>query len=616
MKKISAITILLVVLTQLVAAQYAKLYPSNWWTNMHWNKVQILVHGNYDGFNKEKISIQYSGVQLLKITPLDNGKFLTIDLQIAATAKPGDVEIVFNKAGKINKVKWPLNARRVGRGKDFAQGVTSQDLVYLLMPDRFSNGDTTNDRIAGLRDQSLNREKIYDRHGGDLQGVINHLDYLKKLGITTVWMTPVIANDQPNRTEHGYAFTDHYSIEPRIGGAEKYQELSNELHKRGMKLMQDAVYNHVGSKNILFLDQPTKDWFHHWPTYTGSSFKDQPLFDPYGTKSDAKKTSDGWFVPEMPDLNQNNPYVANFLIQHAIWSVENFGVDGWRIDTYIYNDLPFMNRCNKALTDEYPKMTMFGETWVHGTAAQAYFAENNIQTKFKSNLQGVTDFQTLFYGIQPALNQNFGWTEGVNKLYSTLSNDFLYKDANRNCIFLDNHDLTRIFSEVGGDINKLKMGVAWLLTTRGVPQLYYGTEVLMKGEKNPADGNVRLDFPGGWNGDKKNAFTTVGLTNEEIDMQNYVSTLANYRLKTTAITKGGLMQYVPDDGLYIYFRYDANQTVLCAMNTSDKEKEIDFSNYMERTKGFTGAKNIIDGKVLNNKFTIPAKRMWVLELTK
>ncbi|MCX6298776.1 MAG: alpha-amylase family glycosyl hydrolase [Bacteroidetes bacterium] len=318
----------------------------------------------------------------------------------------------------------------------------------------------------------------------------------------------------------------------------------------------------------------------------------------------------------LPDLNQNNPYVANFLIQHAIWSVENFGVDGWRIDTYIYNDLPFMNRCNKALTDEYPKMTMFGETWVHGTAAQAYFAENNIQTKFKSNLQGVTDFQTLFYGIQPALNQNFGWTEGVNKLYSTLSNDFLYKDANRNCIFLDNHDLTRIFSEVGGDINKLKMGVAWLLTTRGVPQLYYGTEVLMKGEKNPADGNVRLDFPGGWNGDKKNAFTTVGLTNEEKDMQNYVSILANYRLKTTAITKGGLMQYVPDDGLYIYFRYDANQTVLCAMNTSDKEKEIDFSKYMERTKGFTGAKNIIDGKVLNNKFTIPAKRMWVLELTK
>jgi glycosidase len=578
--------------------------------------VQILVHGNYDGFNKEKISIQYPGIQLLKITPLENGKYLTIDLQIAATAKPGDVEIVFNNSGKINTLKWPLNARRVARGKDFAQGVTSQDLVYLLMPDRFSNGDTTNDRIAGLRDQSLNRAEIYDRHGGDLQGVINHLDYLKKLGVTTVWMTPVIANDQPNRTEHGYAFTDHYAIESRIGGAEKYQQLSNELHKRGMKLMQDAVYNHVGSKNILFLDQPAKDWFHQWPTYTASSFKDQPLFDPYGTKSDAKKTSDGWFVPEMPDLNQNNPYVANFLIQHAIWSVENFGVDGWRIDTYIYNDLPFMNRCNKALTDEYPKMTMFGETWVHGTAAQAYFAENNIQTNFKSNLQGVTDFQTLFYGIQPALNQNFGWTEGVNKLYSTLSNDFLYKDANRNCIFLDNHDLTRIFSEVGGDINKLKMGVAWLLTTRGIPQLYYGTEVLMKGEKNPADGNVRLDFPGGWNGDKKNAFTTVGLTDEEKDMQNYVSTLANYRLKSTAITKGGLMQYVPDDGLYIYFRYDTNQTVLCAMNTSDKEKQIDFSKYLERTKGFTGAKNIIDGKVLNNKFTIPAKRMWVLELTR
>jgi glycosidase len=259
---------------------------------------------------------------------------------------------------------------------------------------------------------------------------------------------------------------------------------------------------------------------------------------------------------------------------------------------------------------------MFGETWVHGTAAQAYFVENKIDIPFKSNLQGATDFQALMYGIQPALKQDFGWTEGVNKLYTTLSNDFLYKDANRNCVFLDNHDLTRILSDVGGDIEKVKTGIAWLFTTRGIPQLYYGTEVLMKGEKNPEDGNVRLDFPGGWKGDTKNAFTGEGLTAEEKDMQQYVTTLANYRKNSTAITKGSLMQYVPDDGLYVYFRYDAKQTIMCVMNTSGKNKEIDFSKFTERTTGFKAGKNVVSGDTVESKFTIPAKRMWVLELSK
>ena len=597
-------------------AQYAKLYPTNWWVGMKWNKVQVLVYGAYDGFNKETVHINYPGVKLLKTIALENGKYMALDIEVAANTKPGEVIIEFLQNGKGHAVKWPLEKRRTGNGITYAQGVNSTDLVYLLMPDRFSNGDESNDHIAGMLDQSLNRNKIYDRHGGDLQGVINHLDYLQKMGITTLWMTPVLENDQPNRTEHGYAFTDHYAIERRLGGAEKYLALSDALHKRGMKLIQDAVYNHVGSKHITFLDQPMKDWYHQWPKFTGTSYKDQPLFDPYAAKSDAKKTVDGWFTSEMPDLNQSNPYVANYLIQHAIWSVEKFGVDGWRIDTYIYNDLPFMNRCNKALTDEYPKMTMFGETWVHGTAAQAYFVENKIDVPFKSNLQGATDFQALMYGIQPALKQDFGWTEGVNKLYTTLSNDFLYKDANRNCVFLDNHDLTRILSEVGGDIEKVKTGIAWLLTTRGIPQLYYGTEVLMKGEKNPDDGNVRLDFPGGWKGDTKNAFTGDGLTEEEKDMQQYVTILANFRKKSSAITKGAFMQFVPDDGLYIYFRYDAKQTIMCVMNTSNKNKEVDFSNFTERTSGYKAGKNIVTGVTVANKFTIPAKRMWILELSK
>ena len=615
MKKIALLVFMATMLNLFADAQYAKCYPSNWWVGMKWNKVQILVKGDYDGFNKEQVRIQYPGVKLLKSTPLENGKYLAIDLEISASAKAGNLVIEFVNAGKAHAVNWPLYNKKAGRGTVFAQGVTSADLVYLIMPDRFSNADKTNDKIQGLKDQSLDRSKIYDRHGGDLQGIINHLDYLKNMGVTTIWMTPVLLNDQPERTEHGYAITDHYTVDPRIGGAEKYKALSDALHQRGMKLMQDAVYNHVGSKHLTFLDQPTKDWYHQWPKYTGTSYKDQPVYDPYGSAADMKLMADGWFTPEMPDLNQNNPYVSNFLIQHALWSVEMFGVDGWRIDTYIYNDLPFMNKCNKALTDEYPKITLFGETWVHGTAAQAYFAENTINTAFKSNLQGVTDFQTLFYGIFPAVKEKFGWTEGVNKLYSTLSNDFLYKDANRNCIFLDNHDLTRIYTEFGEDAEKVKMGLAWLLTTRGIPQIYYGTEVLMKGEKNP-DGYLRLDFPGGWEGDAKNAFTGQGLTEQEKSMQEYVKTLANFRKNSSAITKGKLMQYVPDDGLYVYFRYDANQTVMCVMNTSEKDKTVDFAKFAERTNGFNKAKNIVTGASLSSGFQIPAKRMWVLELSR
>ena len=596
-------------------SQYAHLYPTNWYTGMKWNKVQILVRGEYDGFNNEKVKLTYPGVQLLNVTPLENGKYMAIDVLINASAKPGLVTIQFSAAGKSHPIQWPLKAKRNGNGTSYAQGVTSSDLIYFLMPDRFSNGDEGNDRIAGMRDQSLNRDSIFYRHGGDMQGIINHLDYLQQLGITTLWMTPVLENNMPNRTEHGYAFTDHYTIEPRFGGEAQYKKLSDELHKRGMKLIQDAVYNHVGKYHFTFQDQPMKDWYHQWPKFTQTSYKDQPLFDPYASKQDAKISSDGWFTTEMPDLNQTNPYVANFLIQHALWSVEEFGVDGWRIDTYIYNDLKFMNHCNKALSDEYPKITYFGENWVHGVINQAYFVENKMDLPFKNNLQGAIDFQTLFYGIQPALNQPFGWNEGVTKLYTTLSNDLIYKDATRNVIFLDNHDMTRFFTTVKEDVAKAKMGIAWLLTCRGIPQLYYGTEILMKGEANP-DGWVRLDFPGGWKGDQKNAFTGAGLTDAEKDMQQYVKTLANYRKQSSALKTGKLMQYLPDDGLYVYFRFDAKQTVMCIMNTGEKEKTVDFGKFTERTAGFVNGKDVVSGELTGGKFSIPGKKMSILELQK
>ncbi|MBS1655412.1 MAG: cyclomaltodextrinase C-terminal domain-containing protein, partial [Bacteroidetes bacterium] len=517
----------------------------------------------------------------------------------------------------FNTITFELKARRPGNGTAFAQGVNSNDFVYLIMPDRFSNGDPSNDRVAGMRDQSLNRDSIYERHGGDFQGIINHLDYLKQLGVTTVWMTPVIENDMPNRTEHGYAFTNHFQIDPRLGGASMYEKLSDELHKRGMKLIQDAVYNHVGLYHFTVQDPPMKDWLHQWPSYTQTNYKDQTLFDPYHSEKDSKQMSDGWFVPQMPDMNQSNPFVANYLIQHAIWSVETFGVDGWRIDTYIYNDLNFMNRCNKALEDEYPKITMFGETWVHGVINQSYFCENNYNTSFKSNLQATTDFQQLFYGIQPALNEAFGWTEGVNKLYSTTARDFVYKDPMREVIFLDNHDLPRFFSVINEDTTKYKMALAWLLTFRGIPELYYGDEICMTGFTNP-DGNVRRDFIGGWKEDAVNKFTEEGRTATEERMHSYIQAFANFRLHSSAIKTGKLMQYFPVDGVYVYFRYDNNQTIMCVMNTSDESKTIKMDRFSERAAGFTKAYDVATGTTFNleSTLTVGPKYLLVMELKK
>ncbi|HEY0433013.1 MAG TPA: glycoside hydrolase family 13 protein [Chitinophagaceae bacterium] len=559
-------------------SQTIELYPAGWWPGMKWNKVQVMVHA--PGIRDTRsVTVNYPGISLIKTEKVESPNYLFLDLTISPTAAVGSATIFFSlNNGSRASAEFQLKKRRPGKGMSYAQGVTAKDFIYLIMPDRFSNGDTANDHVTGMRDQSLDRSDIFARHGGDLQGVINHLDYLQDLGVTTVWLTPVLENDMPDRTEHGYAFTNHYRIEPRLGGDQLYHKLSDALHMRGMKLIQDAVYNHVGLHHFTVQDPPMKDWLHQWPLYTQTTYKDQAVFDPHGAAADKKQMVDGWFTKQMPDMNESNPYVANFLIQHALWSVEEFGVDGWRIDTYPYNDLDFMNRCNKALRDEYPALTMFGETWVHGVPNQSFFCENNYSIQTKSNLWATTDFQQLFYGIQPAINERFGWTEGVNKLYTTTSQDFVYKDPMRETIFLDNHDLPRFYSVVGEDTTKYKMGIAWLLTFRGVPELYYGDEILMTGFTNP-DGNVRRDFPGGWPGDAANKFTAQGRTEKEQHIFEYVWRLANFRKQSPAITSGRLTQYVPVDGVYVYFRKSAQQTVMCVMNTNDTAKTIDLARF-------------------------------------
>lgn len=581
---------------------------------MKYSNIQIMVHGK-DVANSNAYSISYPGVHLQKVHKVESPNYLFLDVDISSDAKPGTFYITSTSGKEKSKIAYTLKARKAGNGTQWAKGVTSKDLIYLIMPDRFSNGDTTNDRVPGMRDQTLNRDTVFNRHGGDLKGVENHLTYLENLGVTAIWLNPVIENDMPERTEHGYAFTNQYKVDPRLGGDAAYHSLVESAHKKGMKIIQDAVYNHVGSYHFTVLDPPMKDWLHQWPEYTNTTYKEQTIFDPYASKIDRKKMQDGWFVPSMPDLNQQNPFVENYLIQHAIWTVEEFGIDGWRIDTYAYNDLHFMNRCNAALVNEYPKMTMFGETWVHGVINQAYFVQNKFDIPFKSNLQAATDFQ-LLWGITDVMTKDFGWTDGVNKLYNTLAQDFVYKDPNRNVIFLDNHDLSRFYSVIGGDMNKYKAALSWLFTCRGIPQLYYGNEIGMEGFTSPNDGYVRKDFPGGWPGDPQNKFLEEGRTAHEDSIYQLIKTLANFRKKSSAITSGKMMQYVSVEGEYVYFRYDKDQTIMVAMNTAKKPLTIKIENYNERTAGFSKMKNIINGKTepLDDFILQPMESgVWLLE---
>lgn len=521
--------------------------------------------------------------------------------------------IRFQKKGQQElRYAYELKARNAGKK---AQGVTSRDLVYLIMPDRFANGDKRNDIVKGMRETALNRDSMYYRHGGDLQGIIDHLDYLQDLGVTALWLNPVLENDQPRTSYHGYANTENYKIDPRYGSNELYKKLVDELHRRGMKMIKDLVHNHTGSMHYTIRDMPSKDWVHQWPSFTRSNFRDQALFDPYAAQADRKLMTDGWFDMHMPDMNQANPYVRNYFTQSHIWWVEYAGVDGFRLDTYGYNDAAYMAEWAKAIKAEYPGLTFFGETWVRGVPNQVFFTQGNtVHRGFDSELPGVTDFQCL-WAITDALSGKTGWDDGVVRLYTTLASDFVYQDATRNVVFLDNHDLSRFYSVVGESIHKYKSALAWLLTTRGIPQLYYGAEILMKNLANP-DGRVREDFKGGWPEDRGNKFTAAGRTPAENDLFNYVRKLALYRRDNAVLQTGRMMQYVPENGVYAYFRYNTEKTVMVVMNSTAQAQTLAVKRFEERMKGFFKALDIVSGReqAISDSLAIPAETTLVLEL--
>lgn len=615
-KNITALLYFLFVATLLSAQvpDLERIEPAFWWTGMNNPKLQLIVHGKDIAATEPAIS--YPGVRLEHVHKVENPNYLFLDLVIEKNTRPGKFNINFQRAGiKALSYTYELKAREEAGGRH--AGLSSSDFIYLIMPDRFANGDQSNDVLKNMREKSLNRDSMYHRHGGDIQGIIDHLDYLQELGVTALWLNPVLENDQPRTSYHGYANTENYKIDPRFGSNQLYRKLADECHRRGMKLIKDLVHNHVGSEHWTILDKPFSDWVHQWPVFTKSSFKDQVLFDPYASESDRTIMTNGWFDLHMPDMNQNSSFVKNYFTQSHIWWIEYAGLDAFRLDTYAYNDPVFMAEWAKAIREEYPDFNFFGETWVHGIPNQVFFTQGNtVNRGLDTGLPGVTDFQAL-WGINEALNGKFGWNEGVNKLYTTLASDYVYQDATRNVVFLDNHDLSRFFSVVGENINKYKSGIAWLLTTRGIPQLYYGTEILMKNFASP-DGLVREDFQGGWKGDKLNKFTASGRTPAEQDAFNFVKTLANYRKANEVLQTGKLMQFVPEDAVYVYFRYNAQKTVMIVMNTDEKEKQLDTNRFAERLSGFRSAKNVITGELLPalNTIRVAAQTTLVLELRK
>ncbi len=598
--------------------QELKVYPTHWWAGMKNPKLQLMIHD--EAPLSASATVNYPGVRLVKVTQPENKNYVFADLEISPAARPGKITI---KLSNGKTIRYELKARSKENGRTRIQGVHSTDFIYLIMPDRFANGDESNDKIAEYRDTESDRNNPFSRHGGDLKGVENNLDYIKDLGVTSLWMTPVMENNMPRMQEgsnmmsgyHGYWITNHYEVDKRMGGNIAYHNLIKAAHNKGLKVIQDAVYNHVGSFHHTVLDLPMKDWLNQWPSYQGANHREEVFMDPYTAANDKKVMIGGWFVPHLPDLNLANPYVSTYVIQSSIWATEEFGIDGWRVDTYKYCDEKFLNRINSALLKEFPAVTVFGEAWTQTTPSAAYFTENNMQVPFKHNLQGVTDFP-LNGAMYDAVNQNSDWTAGVNKLYMTLSLDGLYKNPMRNCIFMDNHDMNRYFSMVGENMNRYKMGMALLLTLRGIPQIYYGTEILMKNFKNPTDAEVRKDFPGGWNGDAENKFIAANRTDTENEAFNYIKKLADFRKTSPALTKGKTVHYIPQDGVYVYFRYTAGQTIMCIANSNERDAQFPLSRFADQIKTARKATDIATGTTFNLEadMKIGPKYLLVLEL--
>jgi neopullulanase len=564
--------------------------PPSWWTGMRDPNLQLLVYGNK--IAESEPVINYHGVYLRQTIRVDNPNYLVLNLEITKDAKPGTIPIVFEYQREIvYSIDFPLQARD-GNSKDRA-GFGKDDVVYLIIPDRFSNGDPHNDSAPDML-ESADITNPNGRHGGDLKGIREKLDYLSGLGITALWLNPVLENNQPKYSYHGYAITDFYRVDPRIGTNEEYKSFVGECHNKGLKVIMDMVFNHCGANHYWIKDLPMDSWVHQFPEFTRSNFRAETAMDPYASDYDRERMLSGWFDTPMPDLNQHNEILAQYLIQNSIWWIEYAGLDGIRMDTYPYSYKDFMAKWMERVLLEYPHFNVVGETWMQKESQTAYWqAGSPVNGGFSSNLPSVTDFP-MYFALKDAFIENDGWTTGLSKIYYVLSQDFVYKDPFMNLIFADNHDLTRFYTSIGEDFPRFKMAMSILLTTRGIPMIYYGTEDLMTGEEPKGHGFIRQDFPGGsWPGKPDSLRSSVG--SQQSAAYKFLSTLLEWRKNSAVIHQGNLMQFVPQDGIYVYFRYTGTSSVMVIINKDKEEKTLSLARFRERLKDYREGKDVVTG---------------------
>ena len=593
-------------------AQIDRVEPPFWWSDMNLSEIQIMFYGKNIAQNEISVSNGLSIKSTLK-TENPNYLFVTVDTKNVAAQ-----EFVFTfKNGKNSFTQnYSLKARK--ENSKYRKSYDSSDVIYLIMPDRFANGNPNNDNSKSTKEIS-NRSLPGGRHGGDIEGLIKNLDYIKELGATAVWPTPLCEDNDEAYSYHGYAQSDVYKIDPRYGTNEEYVKLSAELHQRGMKNIMDYVTNHWGWKHWMYKDLPTYNWIHQFPGYSQSNYRMTTQFDKNASKVDSKQCMDGWFVPSMPDLNQSNPLVLNYLTQNAIWWIEYADLDGFRVDTYSYNDKEGISKWTKAITDEYPHFNIVGEVWMHDQAQMSYWQKDSkigaIQS-YNSNLPSVMDF-TLHDAIGNVFNEDRqSWDRGMIQVYDNFANDFLYPNPDNLLVFAENHDTGRFNEIYKSDFKKYQLAMTLIATVRGIPQLYYGSEIGMKGDKGKGDADIRRDFPGGWIGDTNNAFTKEGRTAEQQKFFEFSSKLFTWRKSKEVIHNGKMTHYVPDNNVYVYFRYNEKETVMVIINNNSEKQTLKTNRFKESIKNLKSGKEVLSGKTfdLNNDMEIEGKSALILEL--
>lgn len=588
-----------------------RLEPPFWWAGMKNNRLELMVYGPAIADLKPVITDKM--IKIRQVTTVINPNYLFILLEIDEAVTPRDIEIFFEKDGK-SMVSYTYRLLERDAGSSGRIGFNNSDVICLITPDRFANGNPQNDNMPGYADQA-NRADKSGRHGGDLKGIADHLDYIADMGFTAVWLNPVLENNMARTSYHGYATTDFYKVDPRFGTNEEYRLLGMMMKERGIKLIMDMIANHCGSEHWWMKDLPSGDWINYGGKYVSTNHRRSTVQDPHVSRSDKKLFTDGWFVESMPDLNQKNPQMARYIIQNSIWWIEYAGLSGIRQDTYSYPDKDFMSLWSCEIMNEYPGFSIVGEESSENPAIVAYWQQGKVNPDgYTSCLGSLLDFP-LQSALVKGLNEDDAiYSDGLIKMYEMLANDFLYADPGNLVIFPDNHDMHRFFTQVNKDYDLFRIGLAYILTMRGIPQIYYGTEILMESPGPKDDGIIRGDFPGGWEKDPVNAFKDIGLSDQQLEAKLYVKTLINWRKTKTCLHDGKLVHYTPENGTYVYFRFNEKEKVMVAINKNKHEVGLDGSRFTEVTGQSKQGKDIMTGKIhYFNSFVIPSRSVMILE---